>query len=205
MSFSQYKICKQVGENIWTIKKPGKNNSAKYEFQKIKKSSLYYKLYRQEKILRTIYGNLTHQQFKNILKINYKNAHYKQNPLLRLETRLSIIISRLNWGRSIFEAKQLILHKNILVNGRIITYSNYLLKPGDIVQLKQTKILKVLNTLEEKLSKKHLDFLPFLLPDYIQVNYNIMTAILLYIPTTKEIPYIVHLQPQLMKQFYQLY
>lgn len=216
MSYYQprYKICKQVGENIWTINANDKINVdgevetkyTKFAFNKIKKSKLYYKLFRQEKILRAYYGNLNNRQFKNIFKKIYKNALYKQNPILYLETRLDIFLTRCKLVNSIFEAKQFILHGNVLVNGRIITYGNYNLSAGDIVQIKQNKMPALISNIKEIVKRD-----PFIdtndalqTPDYIFINYNIMSAILLNIPTLKQIPYIVKLNPLTIKQFYNI-
>jgi len=200
----KYKICKQVGEDIWNVGSLKKSKYANYSFQKIKKSKLFYKLFRQEKILRAYYGNLTKRQYKNIFKLSFKNALYKQNPILYLESRLDIFLTRIKWVNSIAEAKQFILHGNILVNGRIITFANYNLQPGDIVQVIQSKIPAVQSKLTTNIDLFKTGAITVSLPDYIHVNYNIMSAILLQIPTLKQIPYLVKLNPYMMKQYYQL-
>lgn len=200
----KYKICKQVGEDIWNVGSLKKSKYANYSFQKIKKSKLFYKLFRQEKILRAYYGNLTKRQYKNIFKLSFKNALYKQNPILYLESRLDIFLTRIKWVNSIAEAKQFILHGNILVNGRIITFANYNLQPGDIVQVIQSKIPAIQAKMTTAVELFKTGASTVSLPDYIHVNYNIMSAILLQIPTLKQIPYLVKLNPYMMKQYYQL-
>lgn len=197
----RYKICKQVGENIWKGH-VANERYGKYYYKKIKRSKLYYKLFRQEKILRAYYGNLTKRQFKNIFKKTFINAAYKQNPLLYLETRLDIFLVRVRWVNSIFEAKQFILHGHILVNGRVITYCNYTLKNGDIVQVNQVKIPFIVDKLLTNLKNSKELFLT--VPKYIHVNYNIMSAILLKLPTVRHIPYLVKLNPLNIKNFYNL-
>lgn len=200
----KYKICKQVGEDIWNVGSLKKTKYSNYSFQKIKKSKLFYKLFRQEKILRAYYGNLTKRQYDNIFKLSFKNALYKQNPILYLETRLDIFLTRIKWVNSIAEAKQFILHGNILINGRIITFANYNLQPGDIVQVLQPKILKQQSKVQDSILNLEKGVTTITIPDYIHVNYNIMSAILLEIPTLKQIPYLVKLNPYMMKQYYNL-
>lgn len=200
----KYKICKQVGEDIWNVGSLKKTKYANYSFQKIKKSKLFYKLFRQEKILRAYYGNLTRKQYQNIFKLTYKNALYKQNPILYLESRLDMFLTRVKWVNSIAEAKQFILHGNILINGRVITFAAYKLQPGDIVQVRQSKIEYISAKVQKHIDTFKQGLSTVSIPDYIHVNYNIMSAILLNIPTLKQIPYLVKLNPYMMKQYYQL-
>lgn len=202
MSFQpKYKICKQVGKNIWNKKhkiKPSKLAKAAR-----KRSSLYEKLFRQKKILRAYYGNLSNKQLQYILNFSKKNAVYKNNPLLFLEHRLDIIVYRLNWANSVAQAKQFIQHGNILVNGVKITHRKYLIQPGDIIQVKASSIpqvVKRLNTVLDDVNRYGvLDY-----PAYFEVNYNVMSAIMLYTPNLEEIPFPIKLNPYTIKQLSKL-
>nr|YP_009121376.1 ribosomal protein S4 [Thecamonas trahens]AJF36634.1 ribosomal protein S4 [Thecamonas trahens] len=202
MSFQpKYKICKQVGKNIWNKKhkiKPSKLVKAAK-----KRSSLYEKLFRQKKILRAYYGNLSNKQLQYILNFSKKNAVYKNNPLLFLEHRLDIIIYRLNWVNSVAQAKQFIQHGNILVNGVKITHRKYLIQPGDIIQVKASSIPQVVKRLNAVLDDVNrygvLDY-----PAYFEVNYNVMSAIMLYTPNLEEIPFPIKLNPYTIKQLSKL-
>lgn len=202
MSFQpKYKICKQVGKNIWN--KKHKIKASKLIKASRKRSSLYEKLLKQKKILRAYYGNLTNKQLQYILNYSKKNAVYKNNPLLLLEHRLDIIIYRLNWVNSIFQAKQFIKHGNILVNGVKITHSKYLIQPGDVIQVKLTSIPQVIKRLNSVLNNINkygiLDY-----PAYFEVNYKIMSAIMLYTPSLEEIPFPIKLNPYTIKQLSKL-
>lgn len=198
MSFQpKYKICKQVGKNIWNKKdkiKPSKLLKASR-----KRSSLYEKLFKQKKILRAYYGNLSNKQLRYTLNYSKKNAVYKNNPLLLLEHRLDIIVYRLNWVNSISQSKQFIQHGNILVNGVKVTYGKFLVQPGDIVQVKSASIPKVLKSLSNVLDNVNrygvLDA-----PSYFEVNYKVMSAVMLYTPSLEEVPFPIKLNPYTIKQ-----
>ena len=80
-----------------------------------------------------LYGCLHEYQLKNLYK-KFKNKTKKfENVVLSLEKRLDIVLFRLKLAKSIFHAKQLINHRKIKVNGKIISFSNFLLKKGDII------------------------------------------------------------------------
>ena len=197
----KYKICKQVGKNIWNTKnkiKPSKLIKASR-----KRSSLYEKLFRQKKILRAYYGNITSKQLKKILNFSKKNAVYKNNPLLLLEHRLDIIIYRLNWVNSVRQAKQFIQHGNILVNGNIITHGKYLIKPGDVIQVKVTSAPQVFKNLHKVLDHTN-KYVLLDAPSYFEVNYSILSAVLLYTPALEEVPFPIKLNPYTIKQLAKL-
>ena len=193
----KYKICKQVGKNIWNRK--GKIKPSKLLKASRKRASLYEKLFKQKKILRAYYGNLSNKQLEYILNFSKKNEIYKNNPLLFLEHRLDIIIHRLNWVNSVAQAKQFIQHGNILVNGVKVTHRKFLIQPGDIIQVKLSSIPQVVknlnNTLDDCLKYGVLDA-----PNYFEVNYNVMSAIMLYTPNLEEIPFPIKLNPYTIKQ-----
>lgn len=198
MSFQpKYKICKQVGKNIWN--KKDKIKPSKLAKAARKRSSLYEKLFKQKKILRAYYGNLSNKQLRHTLNYSKKNAVYKNNPLLLLEHRLDIIVYRLNWVNSISQSKQFIQHGNILVNGVKVTYGKFLVQPGDIIQVKASSIPRVITSLSNVLDNVNrygvLDA-----PAYFEVNYKVMSAIMLYTPSLEEVPFPIKLNPYTIKQ-----
>ena len=119
-----------------------------------------------------------------------------------LETRLDVIIFKLNWASSIYQAKQIIRHGNILINNQIITIPSYILSPYDIIKIlpKSRKIFK--NYVKQKGNKikeahnriygrvpyplGNLKYLKgkiehlLILPLCLEVDYKTMTAILIF-------------------------
>jgi small subunit ribosomal protein S4 len=127
--------------------------------------------------LRKFYGNISLKQFKKILKKGkILNPNSKLNTFLYiLETRLDIMLYRLNLVNSIYQARQLISHKHILINGETINLAKHNIKFLDILTIDPKEKFNILNRVEIILKKKK--FLP--IPNYIEANYNTLEFIFL--------------------------
>jgi ribosomal protein S4, bacterial/organelle type len=88
---------------------------------------------REKQKVRRIYGVLE-KQFRNYYK---EAARMKgatgENLLLLLEGRLDNVVYRMGFGSTRAEARQLVSHKGILVNGAVVNIPSYQVKPGDTV------------------------------------------------------------------------
>lgn len=93
---------------------------------------------REKQKLRRIYGILE-RQFRNYFK---KAARLKgstgENLLKLLECRLDNVVYKLGFGSTRAEARQLVNHGSILVNGKIVNIPSFTLAPGDQVSIKET-------------------------------------------------------------------
>lgn len=91
---------------------------------------------REKQKLKQMYG-LLERQFRNYY---YKATKTKGatglNLLLALETRLDNVIYRMGFGRTRAEARQLVGHKAILVNGKPVNIPSYQVQVGDVVQVR---------------------------------------------------------------------
>lgn len=88
-----------------------------------------YKILIKRKKIRLLYG-ITQKQLK-------KNLRQKNKSLFNLlERRLDCLVFRLGFATSISAARQLILHKHINVNNKLISYPGYKCQLNDIVSLK---------------------------------------------------------------------
>jgi small subunit ribosomal protein S4 len=90
---------------------------------------------REKQKLRRIYGMLE-RQFRN----NYKLADRQrgitgENLLQLLECRLDTVSYRMGFGASRSEARQIVRHNGIQVNGRRVNIPSYQVKPGDVVEV----------------------------------------------------------------------
>jgi len=90
---------------------------------------------REKQKLRRIYG-LLERQFRN----TYKDADRKkgitgETLLQMLESRLDNIAYKMGFGASRSEARQIVRHNAILVNGRRVNIPSYQLRPGDVVEV----------------------------------------------------------------------
>jgi small subunit ribosomal protein S4 len=97
-----------------------------------------------------MYGILENQ-FRNIFKeADRQKGITGETLLVLLERRLDNIVYRLGFANSRDEARQLVRHKHFLVNQSKVDIPSYLVKPGDVVELreKSKKVVRILEALE---------------------------------------------------------
>jgi small subunit ribosomal protein S4 len=100
--------------------------------------------------VKRLYGILENQ-FRNIFKKAEKQKGITgENLMVLLERRLDNTVYRLGFTNSRDEARQLVRHNHFLVNQSKVNIPSYLVKPGDIIQLreKSKKIVRILEALE---------------------------------------------------------
>ncbi len=92
---------------------------------------------REKQKAKFIYGVLE-KPFRNY----YKKADRMQgqtgtNLMILLETRLDNVIFRMGFARTRMEARQIVDHKHVLVNGKCVNIPSYTVKPGDTIEIKE--------------------------------------------------------------------
>jgi len=139
--------------------------------------------------------HLMEKQFKNYFQKASKSKGNTEGVLLKLlEMRLDNIIYRLGLVTSRGLARQLITHRNILVNNKIVTIPSYQAKIGDIISLKEkSKNLKILNNLKEKIKKTE----PV---SWLSFDLNKLEAKVVDVPKLEEIK--GEFDPKLVIEFY---
>src|SRR5215469_1965005 len=101
-----------------------------------RQGSEYLAQLREKQKARRIYGVLE-KQFRNYYEeANRQHGITGENLLQMLELRLDNIVFRANWGASRSQARQLVRHGHVLVNGRRVTIPSYRARRGDVVTLK---------------------------------------------------------------------
>ena len=102
-----------------------------------KKTSEYGLQLREKQKAKFIYGVLE-KPFSNYYE---KAAQMKgmvgENLLVLLETRLDNVLFRAGLGRTRMETRQIVDHRNVLVNGKCVNIPSYRVKPGDVVEIKE--------------------------------------------------------------------
>jgi len=100
-----------------------------------RKDSEYLVQLREKQKARRIYGVLE-KQFRNLYQeANRQKGVTGENLLRMLELRLDNVAFRAGWGASRSQARQLVRHGHIKVNGRRVTIPSYTVRKGDLVQL----------------------------------------------------------------------
>jgi small subunit ribosomal protein S4 len=115
-----------------------------------KKFSDYGAQLREKQKVRRLYGVLENQ-FRNIFKEADRRKGITGETLLSLlERRLDNTVYRLGFTNSRNEARQLVRHNHFLVNQSKVNIPSYLVKPGDIIEVreKSKKIVRILEALE---------------------------------------------------------
>jgi len=123
--------------------------------QKNRKVSDYGLQLREKQKVKRMYG-LIERQFKNYFKMAERHKGIAgENLLIFLERRLDNIVFRLGFARSRNEARQSVRHNHFLVNGKKVNIPSYLVKPQDVVELKEKSktisgIIESLNTVSRR-------------------------------------------------------
>jgi small subunit ribosomal protein S4 len=101
-----------------------------------RKDSEYLVQLREKQKARRIYG-LLEKQFRTLYQeANRQKGVTGENLLRMLETRLDNVAYRAGWGSSRSQARQLVRHGHVNVNGRRVTIPSYQVRKGDVVELR---------------------------------------------------------------------
>lgn len=120
---------------VFLSTKQSKDSSSKFDF--------YNRLIEKQKLRRAYV--LSESELKNIVKRIFKNTNKKgmYDVLAFVESRLDVIVWRLGMAKTVLMARQLINHKSVHVNNKIITFAGYICKTGDFIEINnKSKIFK---------------------------------------------------------------
>nr|YP_009667355.1 ribosomal protein S4 [Thalassia hemprichii]ATP74911.1 ribosomal protein S4 [Thalassia hemprichii]QJR53043.1 ribosomal protein S4 [Thalassia hemprichii] len=124
--------------------RPRSKSDPKNQLHPRKKKS-YYRLRLEEKQKLRFHYGLTERQLLRYVRIAGKTKGSTGQVLLQLlEMRLDNILFRLGMASTIPGARQLVNHRHILVNGRIVNIPSYRCKPRDIITMKEKQRSKTL-------------------------------------------------------------
>jgi len=92
---------------------------------------------REKQKVRRMYGVLE-KQFRNYYKEAARlQGNTGENLLQLIEGRLDNVVYRMGFGATRAEARQLVSHKAILVNGKVVNIPSFNVKPGDVVAIRE--------------------------------------------------------------------
>ena len=102
-----------------------------------KKKSEYALQLREKQKAKFIYGVLE-KPFRNYYaKADRQKGMTGENLMVLLERRLDSVIFRMGFARTRREARQVVDHKHVLVNGKCVNIPSYLIKAGDVIEIRE--------------------------------------------------------------------
>jgi small subunit ribosomal protein S4 len=105
---------------------------------------------REKQKVKRMYGILERQFRRYFAEAERRRGNTGANLLMLLESRLDNVVYRMGFGSTRAEARQLVSHKSITVNGDVVNISSYLVKAGDTIAVreKSKKQLRVTDSLK---------------------------------------------------------
>jgi len=193
------KICRRLGVNLWGRAKnpivrrdypPGEHGS------KRRKISGYGQQLAAKQKLKGYYGNITERQFQRVYQeATRRRGDTAEHMVGLLERRLDTVVYRLNFVPTVFAARQFVNHGHVAVNGRRVTIPSYLLREGDVVEVreKSKNLALVLGTVQQPERD---------VPDYLSVDFKALKGSLVREPKLADVPYPVQMEPNLVIEYY---
>jgi len=92
---------------------------------------------REKQKVKRMYGVLERQFRRYFEEAERRKGNTGSNLLALLESRLDNVVYRMGFGSTRAEARQLVSHKALTVNGEVVNIPSYLVKPGDTIALRE--------------------------------------------------------------------
>ena len=146
-----------------------------------KKLSEYGQQLREKQKAKFIYGVLE-KPFRNYYKkADRMKGQTGENLMIMLETRLDNVLFRMGFARTRKEARQIVDHKHVLVNGKCVNIPSYLVKAGDSIEIKE----------KCKGSERYKGILEVtggrLVPNWLEADQENLKGVVKELPTREEI------------------
>jgi len=158
------------------------------------KETNYGQQLREKQKARQIYGLLERQFRHYFTKASEAKGVTGEVLLQMLERRLDNVLYRVNFALSRSQGRQLVRHRHVEVNGRVVDIPSFLVKPGDTVTVreKSRKLSVILTTIEARKGQSG--------PEWLDIDTDKLSARVLSIPTRASIP--IPINEQLIVELY---
>lgn len=197
---SKHKIDRRLGCNLWGRPKSPWNRRdygpGEHGQRRRGKMSDYGLQLQAKQRLKGYYGNITEKQFRGL----YEEAVRRRGDTIEiliglLEQRLDTVVYRLKFVPTVFAARQFVNHGHVRVNGRRVNIPSYRVREGDVVEVRERsrEIPMVLESVE--LPERDV-------PGYLEVDHQQMQGKFVRTPALSEVPYPVHMSPNLVIEYY---
>jgi small subunit ribosomal protein S4 len=172
------------GEKCFTDKCPVERRSYPpgQHGQKQSRLSGYATQLREKQKVRRIYGVLERQFRKVYAEADRRKGITGENLLQLLESRLDTVAYRMGFGASRTEARQIVRHNGILVNGKRVNIPSYQLRQGDVVEVaeKARTQLRIKGAVEAAEQRGF--------PEWLEVDSKAMKGVFKAMPQRSELP-----------------
>ncbi len=166
---------------------PGVHGAARH------KNSEYGQQLREKQKVRRAYGNISEKQFHNYYEEAVRmKGNTGENLLSLVERRLDNVVFRMGIGSSRAEARQMVNHGHITVNGKVVNIPSFSVKVGDVIAIKESK--------REKPMFKDLKDVKVVMPKWLEFNANTLTGKINALPKRDDID--MNIQEHLIIELY---
>ena len=136
---------------------------------------------REKQKAKFIYGVLE-KPFRNYFaKASKMKGQSGENLMILLESRLDNVVFRLGLARTRKEARQIVDHKHVLVNGKCVNIPSYLVKAGDTIEIRE----------KSKSSQGYKDILEVtegrMVPEWLEANHEALSGVVKQLPERENI------------------
>jgi len=190
MREAKFKKCRSLGLNVCGHPK-AMNRIVEGQDRSKKKLSSYGRQLLEKQRLRHYY-EVMEKQFKRYVLSAMKSKETTGDALVKsLETRLDNLVYRLSFASTLRQARQMVVHGHILVNGKKVDRPSFALSIGDTISLKE----KVRSVEIFKENFKAMNSLA-----YLEKDIDSFSGVLLRLPEREEVPIII--QDHLVVEYY---
>lgn len=193
------KVSRSLNVNLWGRAndpfnkrnfRPGQHGTA------LKRETTYGNQLKAKQKLKKYYANLTETQFRNLFdKARNSKGDSAESFVGLLERRLDTVIYRANFVPTMFAARQTVGHKHVLVNGKVVNIPSYLVKPGDVVEVKESA--RNIPLISDSLARMERE-----VPVYLDLNSKDYSVKFNAVPKIEDVPYPVVMDINLVVEFY---
>ena len=192
MNGPRFKQCRRLGLNVcghpkaMKRAKPGTSRADK-------KLSTYGTQLLEKQRLRAYYGVLEKQFRRYVLKAQKQSAQTGEALITLLETRLDNIVYRMGAATSIRQARQMVVHGHITLNGKKVDIPSHPVEVGDLVALSESA--KTHSLFGQNFEKGFLQSFP-----YLEKDLDARNARLTRFPSRDEVP--IEINDHLIVEYY---
>ena len=183
------KLARREGTDLF-LKSPARSLESKCKIDKVPgqsaqarrpRATVYGTQLREKQKLRRIYGVLEKKFRSYYTEAARIKGSTGENLLTLLESRLDNVVYRMGFAVTRAEARQLVSHKSVKVNGQIVNIPSFNVNPGDVVEIREKakKQLRIAAALEiaEQIG----------LPDWLEVDSGTQKGVFKAIPERREL------------------